>query len=280
MNIEDIKKFIINSKKFDKLANSYIIYGGEKKERIEIATFLASSLNCENLCCGNCDSCLKIKNRTHPDVKWIIPEKSLLSIDEVRWIKEDIFISPYLGKSKSYIFQINFIKEEAANSFLKILEEPPSYSNIIILSDNINFFLPTIISRCHKLKLNYCLPEFNEEMEKSGNKFNEIFSTLEEKKYFDFFKLIDTFVKDKEREEIESFLENISVILRDIYFKKNGLSSNLLVNKNICDKKVVEKIDIEKIEKTIETKNRIRYNVNIKLALENLFFSFFTNSSL
>ncbi len=272
MNTEDIKKFLLNSKKLNRIANSYIIYGGKKEERVEIAEFLSTLLLCENMGCGECDDCKKIKKRMHPDVKWIIPEKSLLSINEVRWVKEDIFIKSYSGKWKIYIFQINYIKDEAANSFLKILEEPPEYTNILILSDSINFFLPTITSRCQKLKLNYCLPEYNEEFKNYWKIFSDLGSIYKKKKYFEFFKYIDNFVKEKEREEIESFIEAISIFLRDAYFKKMNFPSNLLVNRNISGK-IVEETNIEKIEKTVEIKNRIKYNVNIKLAIENLVFT-------
>jgi len=272
MDIENIKKFLLNSKKLNRIANSYIIYGGKKEERIEVADFSSSLLFCENMGCGECDDCKKIEKRMHPDVKWIIPEKSLLSINEVRWVKEDIFIKPYSGKWKIYIFQINYIKDEAANSFLKILEEPPEYTNILILSDSINFFLPTITSRCQKLKLNYCLPEYNDKFETYQEIFKAIISIYKKKRYFEFFKYIDNFVKEKEREEIESFIEAVAIFLRDMYFKKMNFPSNLLVNRNISGK-IIDDVNVEKIEKTVEIKNRIKYNVNIKLAIENLVFS-------
>jgi len=271
MNLGDIKKFLVNSRKLNRIANSYIIYGGKKEERIEIATFFSCLLLCEDLACGECDDCKKIEKRIHPDIKWIIPEKSLLSIDEVRWVKEDIFIKSYSGKSKIYIFQINYIKDEAANSFLKILEEPPEYTNILILSDSINFFLPTITSRCHKLKVNYCLSEYNDEFKNYVKILKDMISIYKRKKYFEFFKYIDRFVKEKERVEIESFIEAVVLFLRDIYFKKMNFPSDLLVNRNISGK-IIEDINIEKIEKTIEVKNRIKYNVNVKLAIENLIF--------
>lgn len=274
MNIEDIKKFLINSRKLKREATSYIIYGGKKEEREDIAIFFSSLINCDNYACGKCDDCKKVKKRIHPDVKWIIPEKSLLSIDDVRWVKEDIVVKPYSGKEKIYIFQINYMREEAANSFLKILEEPPSYSNILILSESINFFLPTIVSRCHRLKLNYQLPEYDEEMKMAEKEFSELINAFKKGNYYSFFKHVDNFVKDKEREEIEFFIEKVSIFLRDIYFRKMNFHNSLLINKN-TSLNVFKDIDSEKIEKVIEIKNRIKYNINIKLAIENLIFHLF-----
>lgn len=271
MEKNDIKKFLKNSRKFDSIASSYIIYGGKEEERIEIAFYLACLLNCENLACGNCEECIKIKNKVHPDVKWIKPEKSLLSIDEVRWVKEDIFVKPYSGKAKVYIFQINHIREEAANSFLKILEEPPDHAYLLILSESLNFFLPTITSRCHKLKLNYTLSD-NEKIAQDIKYFYDFLFLLNSQNYYEFFKQIDNFVKEKEREGIEKFLDNVLIHFRDILLAKYRVSSDLLID-NGLKKEISPNVTVEKIEKIAELKNRLKYNINLKLAMEILFFS-------
>ncbi len=79
-------------------------------------------------------------------------------------------------------------------------------------------------------------------------------------------------MKEKEREDIELFIEAISFFLRDAYFKEMDFPSNLLVGRNISGK-IIDDVNIGKIEKTVEIKNRIRYNVNTKLAIENLVFT-------
>ncbi|MCM8804469.1 MAG: hypothetical protein NC833_04370 [Candidatus Omnitrophica bacterium] len=272
MRIDSIKSIILKTKEKNKIQNSYIIYGGDRKKREEIALFLSGILNCENgIFCEKCESCEKIKNNTHPDIRWIFPEKSILSIDEVKTVKEDIFIKPYYNKYKIYIFQVEYIKEEAASSFLKIIEEPPFYGIIIIICPNINFLLPTIISRCSKIYLNYTLPEYKEEFEKYKEEFVEFIKLTEDKKFSDFFKKIDLFCKNRKREEIETWIESILFYIRDSFFYNLSFSKEFLINKNF-EKKIDISIDINLMEKLWEVKQRIKYNINTKLAIENLIF--------
>lgn len=273
MTVEYVKNILIRTKEKGKIQNSYIIYGGDRNKREEIALFLSGILNCEKeVFCEKCEICKKIKNKIHPDVKWIYPEKSVLSIDEVRTVKEDIFIKPYYNKYKIYIFEVEYIKEEAASSFLKIIEEPPLYGVIIILCPNINFLLPTIISRCYKIYLNYVLPEYKEIFEKNEEEFIEFIRLIKDKKFSDFFKKVDLFCKSKTREEIETWIESILFYLRDFSFHNLNFSENFLINKNF-EKKIEDIfIDLRLMEKLWEIKQRIKYNINTKLAIENLIF--------
>ncbi|MCM8771606.1 MAG: hypothetical protein NC922_00795 [Candidatus Omnitrophica bacterium] len=278
MKTEEIKKFFLKSKEKNRIFNAYIIYGGNKKEREEIALFFAGVLNCKNEnYCESCENCKKIKNKSHPDIRWVIPEKSILSIDDVREIKKDLFIQPYSGKYKIYIFQIEYIKEEASSAFLKILEEPPPYGILILLVPNINFLLPTIISRCFKIYLNYKLPDYNKEMEKAKEEFWELIKDVENKNFFDFFKKIDFMSKNKEREEVEKWIEDILYYIRDLFLQLNNFPQSFLIDKNLKNEKHWT-FEISLIEKIWNIKQRIRYNINVKLALENIVFQVILNS--
>ncbi len=280
MKVEEIERILLKAKEKGKIQNSYIIYGGSKKEREEVSLFLCGILNCEKeVFCGECETCRKIKNKTHPDIKWIIPERSVLSINEVREVKDDIFIKPYYNKFKIYIFEIEYIKEEAASSFLKIMEEPPFYGIILILSPNINFLLPTIISRCAKIYINYKLPEYEKKFEENIEEFLKFIKLAENRNFIEFFKNIDTFCKNKEREEIENWIQSILFYMRDLYFQNLNFPENFLINKNF-DKKEEINPGIQILEKVWEIKNRIRYNINTKLAIENLIFQIVSTEPL
>jgi len=273
MNINESKEFFVKIKKRDRISGAYIIYGGSRKERNECVIFLSKLLHCkETPPCNKCTDCRRIENRTHPDTKWITPSKSILSIDDVRWVKGDIYITPYYGGRKTYIFEIDYMRAEAANAFLKILEEPPTYGTLIIHSNNINFFLPTIVSRCQKIRLNYTLPEYTEDMEKIYQQFTDILCYIKDKDFFRFFKAIDEFVTERDREDMEEDTGKILLLYRDIYLKKAGLPEEFLVNKKFDDSFLSTDRDIPDImEKILELKGRIRYNINLKLALDNLF---------
>ncbi len=154
MDVNEAKFFLTGIKRKERIAGAYIIFAGNEKERNECVCFY-QRLQCKATpTCNKCSFCRQIDNRGHPDTKWITPSKSILSIDDVRWVKEDIYITPYYGARKIYIFDINYMRPEAANIFLKILEEPPVYGTLIIQSNNINFFLPTIVSDCKRFGLN------------------------------------------------------------------------------------------------------------------------------
>jgi len=273
MDLNEAKEFLVKAKKKDKIYSSYIIFGGNRKERKECVVFLLKLLHCkETLPCNKCTSCRQIEKGVHPDTKWIVPSKSILSIDDVRWVKDDIYITPYYGGRKIYIFEIDYMRAEAANSFLKVLEEPPSYGTLIIQSSNINFFLPTIVSRCQKIRLNYKLPEYTEDMIKIYQQFTDISGYLRNKNFFGFFKAIDAFVADRDREEVEEDTGKILLFYRDIYLKKAGISDDFLVNKEVDESFLYADKDIFSImEKILELKGRIRYNINLRLALDYLF---------
>ncbi|MCM8760361.1 MAG: hypothetical protein NC832_01410 [Candidatus Omnitrophica bacterium] len=273
MGIDEVKEFLVKIKKRDRISGAYIIFGGSRKERNECVIFLSKLLHCKEIPpCNKCIECRQIENRTHPDTRWITPSKSTLSIEDVRWVKGDIYITPYYGKRKIYIFEIDYMRPEAANAFLKVMEEPPSYGTLIIQSNNINFFLPTIVSRCQKIRLNYTLPEYTEEMDTLYQQFTDILGYARDKDFFRFFKAIDELVTERNREEMEQDIEKILLFYRDIYIKKAGIGQELLINKKIDDSFLSTGRNIPEImEQILEVKGRIRYNINLRLALDNLF---------
>lgn len=156
-------EFFRNSVNSNKLAHAYLFLGPEGVGKTYLAKNLAKFLNCENPtkeaylakdCCDSCISCRKIEDFNYPDVFWIEPEKSRkISIDAVRFLQREISLTPYEARYKVFIIlEAHCMTEEAANSLLKTLEEPPKYSLIILTSDNLSGLLPTIISRCQIIK--------------------------------------------------------------------------------------------------------------------------------
>ena len=65
----------------------------------------------------------------------------------------EIYYRPSDGRERVYIFSDADFMKEAANSLLKILEEPPDFATIFLLTDNPSALLPTIRSRCMQLRL-------------------------------------------------------------------------------------------------------------------------------
>jgi DNA polymerase-3 subunit delta' len=97
----------------------------------------------------------RILVQTHPNVTIIPPDppQMLVKVDQVRYIIREIYYRPAEGSHRVYIFSEADFMKEAANSLLKILEEPPDFATIFLLTDNPSALLPTIRSRCMHLRL-------------------------------------------------------------------------------------------------------------------------------
>jgi DNA polymerase-3 subunit delta' len=91
----------------------------------------------------------RILIQTHPDVLLIPPDppQLMIKVDQVRRVIETIYYRPAEAKERVYIFTDSSFMKEAANSLLKILEEPPEFATIFLLTENVGELLPTIRSR-------------------------------------------------------------------------------------------------------------------------------------
>jgi DNA polymerase-3 subunit delta' len=88
--------------------------------------------------------------QTHPDVLIIPPDppQMMIKVDQVRHVISSIYYRPSEGLRRVYIFTAATFIKEAANSLLKVLEEPPEFATIFLLAENPGALLPTIRSRC------------------------------------------------------------------------------------------------------------------------------------
>jgi DNA polymerase-3 subunit delta' len=147
-----------NALRTGKASHAYIITGEKESGKEFIARIFAKTLMCTGRHedygliepCHKCHSCIQADSASNPDIITVTHEKpNTISVDEIRAICDDVVIKPYVGPYKIYIFpdgeKMNI---QAQNALLKTLEEPPSYVVMLILTDNLDVFLPTILSRC------------------------------------------------------------------------------------------------------------------------------------
>lgn len=152
-----------------RIAYSYLFVGPESTGKKTTALNFAKVLNCNNPlyydqelidCCDSCEGCKKINSSCHPDVKIVEPMGNSLRIDQMREIQENIQFKPLMGKWQIVIIeQSEKMTEEAANSMLKLLEEPPSYIVLILISTNLYLLPSTIVSRCQLYRFNLLSPD-------------------------------------------------------------------------------------------------------------------------
>ncbi len=148
-----------------RLGHAYLFTGDSLTELETLARTLAKTLNCQNPvrengvatdCCDECGNCRKIDGDIHADVHWARPESKsrIITIEQTRDLMQQIQLKPTeAGYKIAVIGGADRLNVQAANAFLKTLEEPPSKSVLILLTTEPSRILETILSRC--LRLNF-----------------------------------------------------------------------------------------------------------------------------
>ncbi|MGA2019686.1 MAG: DNA polymerase III subunit delta' [Candidatus Sulfotelmatobacter sp.] len=171
----------------ERFPHAVILSGARGSGKYTLALMLAQALNCLTPTetgglpdfCGQCANCRRIAQaadldarfaeavetreglreadkkdtrlfvQTHPDVLIIPPDppQMMIKVDQVRRVIETIYYRPAEARERVYIFTDSAFMKEAANSLLKVLEEPPEFATIFLLSENPGELLPTIRSR-------------------------------------------------------------------------------------------------------------------------------------
>lgn len=172
----------------DRFPHAVILSGPEGAGKYRLALMLARAMNCldpgprEGLpdYCGTCTNCERIGQaedlaarcaeaiearealretdkretrilvRTHPDVLVVPPDppQMMIKVDQVRHVIQTIHYKPAEARRRVFLFTDSAFMKEAANSLLKILEEPPESTVLFLLARNPGDLLPTIRSRC------------------------------------------------------------------------------------------------------------------------------------
>jgi DNA polymerase III subunit delta' len=177
----------------ERFPHGVILSGPQGAGKFTLAQMVAKAMNClerpvtDGLpdFCGHCANCVRIAEadaleerfaeavearenlrdadkretrilvQTHPDVLIIPPDppQMLVKVDQVRHVIREIYYKPVEGRERVYIFSEASFMKEAANSLLKVLEEPPEFATLFLLTENPSALLPTIRSRCMILRL-------------------------------------------------------------------------------------------------------------------------------
>src|SRR3989441_9177660 len=184
---EDVVRRLRDMLARNRFPHAVILAGPAGSGKYTLSLMLAQAMNCLTSpiiaglpdFCGKCSNCLRISEaldlpsrcteavearealretgkketrifvQTHPDVLVIPPDppQMMIKVDQVRRVIETIYYRPGEGRERVYVFTDSAFMKEAANSLLKVLEEPPEFATIFILADNPGALLPTIRSR-------------------------------------------------------------------------------------------------------------------------------------
>jgi len=183
----------------DRFPHAVILSGPRGSGKYTLALMLARAMNClerplaDGLpdFCGHCSNCARIAEsldldarfseavearenlrdadkretrifvQTHPDILVIPPDppQMMIKVDQVRHVIGSIYYRPSQARERVYIFTGSAFMKEAANSLLKVLEEPPEFATIFLLTENPGELLSTIRSRSVTFTLAALAPE-------------------------------------------------------------------------------------------------------------------------
>ena len=150
--------------KHDRVGHAYLITGPAQVGKGTLARTFAQALNCtaaepDERPCGRCRSCTLIAAGRHPDVKTVTGQASgrgkvTLKIDQIRQLQSELNLTATETHSKVAIVDgFETANQNAANAFLKTLEEPPGDVVLILTATSAETLLPTISSRCRTIGL-------------------------------------------------------------------------------------------------------------------------------
>ena len=304
------------------VAGGYLFIGPEGIGKKMTALTLAKALNCleEGLdACDKCASCLKIDKGQHPDVHIVdynMPvdpcfeeqggdsgDSQAVKIKHVRQLQKDISFRAYEGRKKVFIIDnAHRLTQAASNALLKILEEPPKDSVIILITDKPGLILKTVASRCKALRFSVLDREnikniFRNEygVEDSAAHFIAYLSEgrlgnalalkdtglLQEKNMF-----IDRFILSRrpdieelsrqKKEEIRRHLNICATWFADIYLMKVGLPEKELTHLDRKDVILKEagRYNFKELDSIMQAiSDSVLYlerNINVRLLLHNL----------
>ncbi|MCD6471129.1 hypothetical protein J7K86_01205 [bacterium] len=303
---QNIQKFLKLALLKDRLSHAYLFYGPELVGKKVVAFEFISNVLKKNISKKQFEIIKnQIRQGIYPGVYIVSRNESAknITIEQIRDLRKKLGLG---SLNKSYQFALIDDASEmsiaAANSFLKLLEEPPERAIIILITKNKNLLPRTIISRCQLLKFN--LVPLKDIENFLINNFNLNRNKAEEIASLSFGRpgMAVRFIQDPEfledyRKEVKSFLEilDADIVKRFNFVQKRYQSPNflawqialrdlLLLKQNIKPenkfclsrlKETVSKISFKQICDIYSKLEKVRYyfnkNVNRRLIIENLF---------
>lgn len=284
-----------------RVSHAYIFAGPRGVGKTQAAVSFAMALNCldevapeTGEACGKCHNCLRIANSNHPDVLVIEPDGKSIKIDQIRQTQKDIGFKAVDARYKLFIIrEAEALTDQAANSLLKLLEEPGNNMASILLVENYQQLLPTIRSRAQLFSFQpqepFAMLEASVEdgAELIAGLRNIVLEWTEEiasRRYAAVHRVANQLNKDQElKDNIKLVLDMLLLWYRDVLNIKLGRvriaeSAELSYKEQFTELKkqsgqLSEEDLLLLLERIIEIKKRLDYNVNLQLLLEQMIFS-------
>ncbi|OEU45741.1 MAG: DNA polymerase III subunit delta' [Desulfobacterales bacterium S7086C20] len=143
----------------DRLPHALLFTGIDGIGKQTAAKALAMALNCLRsagvLACMECRCCKKVISGNHPDIIIVEPSSRFIKIGQIRALRKHLSFAPVEGGRRVIIINdAHCMNVEASNAILKILEEPPDNTHVVLTAHQTSDLLPTIVSRCQHIAFN------------------------------------------------------------------------------------------------------------------------------
>ena len=298
--------------------NSTLIFAGpDGVGKRQFALAFAKAVNCQKAPagayasdgCDECSVCRRINAGGYGDVTVVRPDGQFIKIAQTREMAEEVYFHPREGRQRFFIIdEADRLREEAANSLLKTLEEPPSTSTIILLTSRPDALLSTIRSRAQRLNFaslsvdemekyladNYPRPaadtallaRVTEGRIGQATAFDLSVYRQERRTLIELLELLASgdnsyrllkaaeYLGKKAREDFERELALISSLLRDLFMLAAGRGADSIVNIDSVDSlaPLAQKVGLRRlmswVEKFDQLRARLRININRQIATE------------
>lgn len=296
---------LTNSIKNNKISHAYLIDGNSNEHAFDFVMSLVKVILCKYHYtnfdkCGSCNLCNRIDSGNYPEVKIISSDSLVIKKEQLLELQSDFSKISVEGDYRIYIIKdCDKMNKQASNSLLKFLEEPEEGIIAILLTNNINKVLKTIVSRCQLITLAKDR-HFNSDSTLKNFAYSfcssqeEIDNFLEDQSKKDMIEAIIKFILYYEENGLDimiylkkmwynNFLtrdDNIMAVFLmvlfyfDVFKYKYSLNDYFFCDyldelKNVSNANSLDDI-LKKIDKCVEIKENLEYNLNTNLTIDNL----------
>src|ERR1051325_183252 len=317
----------------DRLPGAMLFTGEEGIGKKLFALEVARALNCrtpkDHEACGVCSSCVRIRKLNyptrddadewtqiiwtdHPDVGLVVAPKRVLRVEQMRQIEKEANFRPFEGKARVFLIdEADKLNDASANALLKVLEEPPRTSHLILITARPAMLLPTILSRCQMIRFAPLTPAeieshlFKNDIDAKTARLRaraaggimgralsgDLVTFTSQRKAM--LKVLNALVLSDDRaqllrsaeqlneaqykDEFEERLDVLETLIRDAWMLSLGVNSEQLVNEDLLTdlQEISEKMDSSRAADWIlqieDLREQLIVNVNRKVTTDSLF---------
>lgn len=296
---QDVIENFLNAFEHQRLGHSYLFVGPSGVGKKMTALGLAQALLCEKSprACGVCGSCLRTQKPPTESLLVIEPVKNLIKIEQAEQVLQFLQLRSLSPRRVVIIDEADALNPQAANSLLKVIEEPPAGTVFFLIAPSTGHVLRTIRSRSQALSFG---PLTVDEMKKrspspewalraSQGSFERL-AQLSQKEELEIRESAMAWLRDwmaepqgflktehrdmvRDRSVAQSLGQHLSWLLRDVaYFKTGGETLILNMDQKKFIQELSEKLSADQVfhaaQKSLQIQSQLESNFDAALVFE------------